>query len=248
LYVGPPERIVHKATALALDASGNRAILGRMAPAAVVIDLDKPESTPRHLAHPAAISVALSPDGLWAATGNHNGAGAKVWDATTGQLVRDLLTGVGNVGVWFRPDGNQLITATQDGLIFWDTATWTEQGRTPTNGEATIAWDPGSKLMAYTPSRFLAGLQNAGTGRPLVTLEAPDDLQVLRMALTPGGDRLVVWSGRPSHIRVWDLRLLRSRLAELGLDWDMPPYEPATPKADSPLRIEVDSGGLADKK
>jgi eukaryotic-like serine/threonine-protein kinase len=248
LHVGPPESLGQSATGLALDATGSRAIFGQGRPGAVVIDLNKPEGAPRQLNHLAAIYVDLSPDGRWAATGNHNGAGAKVWDATTGRLVHDLLTEFGNVGVRFRPDGRQLVTANQDGLIFWETETWTEQRRIPTNGVPAVAWDMGGKLMAYTPSRFHVELQSAATGRALATLEATDDLQVLVMALTPAGDRLAVWSGRPSYIRVWDLRLVRSRLAEMGLDWDMPPYGPAAPKADSLLRIEVEPGDLTEKK
>ena len=99
-----------------------------------------------------------------------------------------------------------------------------------------------SKLLAYTSSRYQVELQDPATGRPLATLEAPDGLQVIAMLFTPGGDRLVVWSTSPSHIRVWDLRLLRQRLAQLGLDWEAPPYEPPAANPPLPLRIEVDAG------
>ena len=41
--------------------------------------------------------------------------------------------------------------------------------------------------------------------------------------------------------RMWDLRLIRERLAELGLDWDAPPFPPATPvAANRPLQIVVE--------
>ncbi|HKB35135.1 MAG TPA: hypothetical protein VKD72_01695, partial [Gemmataceae bacterium] len=248
LHVGPPENTSQSATGFALDQSGGRAILGRLSSQAIVIDLDRPENPPRLLQHATAINVAMSPDGRWAATGNHNGAGAKVWDATSGELLRNLLTEFGNVRVWFRPGGKELVTANQEGLIFWETGSWNEVRRIPTHTEAIVSWDREGQVMAFTPSRYQVELQNAATGQALATLEAPDDLQVLMMALTPDGDRLVVWSGRPSHIRVWDLRLLRTRLAELGLDWDMPPFEPAAPRINSPLRVEVDAGVLAELK
>lgn len=248
LRIGPPENMGQSAMAFALDRNGNRAILGRLRPGAVVIDLDKPESAPRQLKHPTAINVDLSPDGRWAATGNHNGAGAKVWDATDGRLVRDLVTEHGSIAVRFRPDGKQLVTAGHNALTFWETETWTEQRRIPVDGVTAVAWDAGGKLMAYTPSRYHVELQSADTGQTVATLEAPDGLQVLMMALAPSGDRLAVWSGRPSHVRVWDLRLLRRRLAEMALDWEMPPYQPAGPEPDSPLRVELDPGELAEKK
>jgi WD40 repeat protein len=248
LCVGPPENKGLGALGFALDRGGGRAILGQLKPGAVVIDLNKPERAARCLEHPGAIYVDLSPDGRWAATGNHNVAGAKVWDAASGRLVRNLITEHGSVVVRFRPDGKQLVTAGHAALVFWDTATWTEERRVPVDGLTEIVWDAGGRLMAYAPSHDHTELRDAASGRPLATLESPDGLQVLMMALTPRGDRLAVWSGRPPHIRVWDLRLVRRRLAEMGLDWEMPPYEPVTPNADSPLRVEVDLGELAEKK
>ena len=247
--VGPPLKMAQPATGFALDQLGSRMIVGRMNPGALVIDLDEPERLPRRLRHPAAIHVGLSPDGRWAATGTHNGAGAKVWDAADGKLIRDLLTDSISTVVAFRPDGKQLATSSHKEIIFWETDTWKEVRRIPMSGEAqpALAWDRRNLLLAYTPSRYHVELQDAEAGRKLATLEAPDGLQVAGMVLAPGGDRLVVWSGKPTHIRVWDLRLLRQRLAELGLDWDAPPYDPPAPHLNSPLRVEVDLGELEEK-
>ena len=244
LHVGPPERL-GVAPWDSPTRTGGRAIIGHGVGAAV-IDLDTPAGAPRQLNHLAAIYVALSPDGRWAATGNHNGAGAIVWDATDGRLVRKVLADHGSIHVWFRPDGKELVTANIDGLTFWETETWKELRRIPTNGEADVVWDTGGKLMAYTASRYQVELQNAATRRPVATLEAPDDLQVLMMALTPGGDRLAVWSGRPSHTRVRDLRLLRNRLAELGLTGTC--RRTAGRRSSIRPRVEVDPGVLAEKK
>jgi hypothetical protein len=41
------------------------------------------------------------------------------------------------------------------------------------------------------------------------------------------------------RLHVWDLRLIRQRLAAMGLDWDLPPYEPAAQPAAPPLKVEV---------
>jgi tetratricopeptide (TPR) repeat protein len=47
-------------------------------------------------------------------------------------------------------------------------------------------------------------------------------------------------------IQVWDLRSLRRQLAELGLDWDLPPYPPPDRKKEAgPLRITIDFRNLA---
>ena len=67
---------------------------------------------------------------------------------------------------------------------------------------------------------------------------------------SPDGSRLFVYSHRPAHVRVWDLRLLRRQLKDLGLDWDAPPFPPTENAADpaTPWRVEVDLGDLAPKQ
>jgi hypothetical protein len=50
---------------------------------------------------------------------------------------------------------------------------------------------------------------------------------------------LVVSDGL-GKVHVWDLRLIRQRLAEMKLDWDLPPYAPETqPSSQDPVRLEV---------
>ena len=46
-------------------------------------------------------------------------------------------------------------------------------------------------------------------------------------------------------IQIWDMRRIRARLAEMGLDFDLPPLPPAPEGLPEPLRAEVDLGELA---
>src|SRR5262249_13749227 len=63
------------------------------------------------------------------------------------------------------------------------------------------------------------------TGRELATLTDPDlDMNHLPI-FTPDGTRLITVSSA-NGIHVWDLRLIRQRLKELGLDWDGKEYAP----------------------
>src|SRR5262249_4749531 len=71
---------------------------------------------------------AVSPEGRWVATGSHwlhEGSGAKVWDAQTGQLAEDLPVG-GLCSVRFSPDGRWLLTgsAGSGGPRLWEVGTW----------------------------------------------------------------------------------------------------------------------------
>lgn len=46
-------------------------------------------------------------------------------------------------------------------------------------------------------------------------------------------------------VRVWDLRVIRKRLAAMNLDWDLPPYPPPTSVGPArPLKVEIDLGEL----
>jgi hypothetical protein len=50
--------------------------------------------------------------------------------------------------------------------------------------------------------------------------------------------------------RVWDLRLIRKGLQELGLDWDSPPFPAAQPEPsmpDRPLQVQLDLGEMEDE-
>src|SRR5262249_36020236 len=66
---------------------------------------------------------------------------------------------------------------------------------------------------------------------------------------SPDGTRLIGAhsSGKAKGVCVWDLQLIRGHLAEMGLDWDAPPYPPAAAEYTPvrPPKIEVRTGNPA---
>jgi hypothetical protein len=42
--------------------------------------------------------------------------------------------------------------------------------------------------------------------------------------VSPDGSRLVSYTSDGPAVHVWDVRLIRHRLAEMHLDWDAPPF------------------------
>lgn len=201
---------------------------------------------PVPLPHPHVKWVSLSPDGKWAATGTWNGSGVRVWDVATGEQARELPL-LGSTNVAFSPDGRWLLTGNGRAYQFWEVGSWNagpEIRRQDTAELAGVmAFSADGRLLAVTGSRRDVFLVDVPTARTLARVEAPWARAVDSLSLSPGGDRLVATSG--SLIMDWDLRRVRARLAEMSLDWELPPYPPAPPQAVAPPAVEVELGELA---
>jgi WD40 repeat protein/serine/threonine protein kinase len=247
LHLGPPRLLavpagVRPLQRVAFDGPGHAlAVVGGNA--GTVLHLDQARAQTPDLRHDDAVFVAQSPDGGWVATGTWNGYGVRVWDAHTGRPACDPLLAdqpdARIATVAFSPDSRWLVTGTGTEFRFWRTGSWTTERRIPRAPEAghfAVVFSPDRSLMALTTSRAVVQVRDYPDGRLLATLQGPPADTVQPLGFSPDGDRLVVLAdGRP---RVWDLRLVRTQLADLGLDWDLPPYPPA-PAAGSPVRVQV---------
>src|SRR5262249_41221489 len=119
---------------------------------------------------------AVSPDGRWVATGSHElhqGPGAKIWDAQTGNLVQELPV-AGLCSVRFSPDGKWLLT-TGGGPRLWAVDAWKEcpsLGSTPNSSSG--AFTPDSKLLALGGVPGVVRLLLPQTGEEVARLTAPE--------------------------------------------------------------------------
>jgi len=210
---------------------------------ALAFDLDTPRAKVLVEA-PFLTYAAFSPDGRWLATGNRQGAGAKVWDAYTGQLVTTLrlasdTPGEGSAQVGFSPDGRWLVTSTFEEYRFWEVKSWRRAHglRRENAGKSigTFVFSPDGAMMATRPSLTEVRLTVPATGRALATLPSPGN----PFCFSPDGSRLVT-AGEQDTFLVWDLRLIRRQLSELGLDWDLAAFPPEAADGHSaPPRVEV---------
>jgi hypothetical protein len=98
--------------------------------------------------------------------------------------------------------------------------------------------------MLAVPTGIGFRLVETATGRTLATLDDPNLEPVVHPVFTPDGTRLIAHTnGKVKGVRVWDLRLIRRHLAEMGLDWAAPPFLPAAETGPArPLTVEVRTG------
>jgi len=188
-------------------------------------------------------SIELSPDGKWAASRGWHSPVVSIWNATTGEPAGQLVVGP-KTGVAFTPDSRQLVVMRDGEYAFWDVATWQAARRIHRQGgvlPGPIAIAPDrSTMVVKTPGRLLS-LLDAESASPLARLEPPtNDDKVGYCIFSPDGEELLSHDG--AQIAVWHLRLLRSRLAKLGLDWDEQPGLPNPVRvAGGPITVEIDA-------
>lgn len=209
---------------------------------AVVVDLQDPSMKAVPLRpHPMADRIAITPDGRWVATASWHNSLVKVWDARSGDLVRTLQM-PGRTEVAFSPDGRWLATSTS-AYQLWEVGSWLPKGSAvpghPTFNWNLTAFSPDSRVMARTLDGNKIQLLETLTGKPLATLEAPGAIPIHRFKFSPDGSRLAVVQ-MDQQVRLWDLRLIRQELAQMNLDWDLPPYPPVRTAVATPARLEVE--------
>jgi serine/threonine protein kinase/WD40 repeat protein len=248
--VGPPERLpLPRGSALGQSGDGrvivtcSRAVDNEQPHAGGwVLHADRPDRPIRLDPGTDIAWIAVSPDGRYVVTSVHQTGLAKVWDARDGRPVKQLAE-YGAGYPHFSPDGRWLSTEVDGGRVF-AVGTWEPGPRL--GGAGTFA--PDGKLVVVPAFGRGDRLVDPATGQTLATLADPElhPQPIFLPVFTPDGTRLI-GVGTGKGVRVWDLRLIREHLAEMGLDWDAPPYPPVDPvgKVVPPPRVEVRLGDPA---
>jgi serine/threonine protein kinase/WD40 repeat protein/Tfp pilus assembly protein PilF len=250
--IGPPQMLQPRGTTVgfAITPDGRTIAAAMYDDGGLVFDAQNPQHARWVRPHRDVRRIAVSPDARWVVTGSHGvPEGMKLWDAQTGRLIHDF-PGVPNKigGVWsFSPDGRWL-AVDWDGWVLFETTTWTPKVRLFRGLCRCLAFAPDSRTAVYGDNAGTLILAELETGRELARLEDPEQARLNFVAFTPDGSRLVTTLADRPYLRVWDLRAIRRRLAELRLDWD-PPAIFATPDAPgsfppTPKPFRVDRGRL----
>jgi serine/threonine protein kinase/WD40 repeat protein len=238
LKVGPPV-FLHYGTFLDIATDQTGDVIGQAAGmGAFLLRPGKPIL--RLGPHVDARHISISPDGKYAATGNHGGdEGAKIWDTTTGELVARVETGGGSGGIFTADSKRFYAQGTRDCKML-KVGTWEEFPAGAWDGFLTFSPDGG--LVLTGAGSGVICLQTSDTGHEIARIEDPES-DYGDPIFTPDGRALVAKDDSRYGIQVWDLAAIRRQLAELGLDWDQPALAEAPEQtALEPLVLDVDYG------
>jgi WD40 repeat protein len=197
------------------------------------------------------LTTVLSPNGRWAAASYWNDPRVHVWETADPKPPQYL--GFTRADDYvrlaaFSPDNQWLVVGSLHNYHWWRVGTW-EPGPTlaaeqVAQSTAPLAFTPDGALLAISRTPYTVQLVDPATGREFATLTAPDRHMVKWLAFNPDGTQLAV-AARDHVVQLWDLRLLRSQLAKLELDWDRPPYPLHGVGAPGRLHAQRMRGGVA---
>jgi WD40 repeat protein len=217
-WTGPVLRDTRR-MALAADGRTLAVLVGNRQ--AVLLGGDRWTERLLDLSAPQVNSIALSPNGRWAATGTWRGKGTRVWDLHTGRQIGEELPG-GDAFVAFSPDARWLVNGTETEYRFWEVGSWRPGlriPRTPPTGAGPLAFSTDGKILAIAHAFREVRLIETVTGRELATLAAPEPHPIRWLCFRPDGEQLAV-ACEKGVLQLWDLRRIRERLVELGLGWE----------------------------
>jgi serine/threonine protein kinase/WD40 repeat protein len=173
--------------------------------------------------HPGMRFLAVNHDASLIASGAWLSPGVIVWDGHTGEQIKSFQN-PDTTSVIFSPDGHYLVAATAERYIFWQVGSWVQVLSIPQQANndfvPMMAFSHDGRIFAGTHSRDTVRLHDAATGEVLADLEPPDPHMVTGLCFNSDGSNLAVCEGSEAT-RIWDLQVIRSRLAPLGLDWKL---------------------------
>jgi len=241
LRIGPPTNLLPFWGESIGSSSDGRVITSPQGTGALLLDTDHPDRPISLGPHADVRYTAVSPDGKWAATGSHWETKVKVWAARTGKLVTELPVEAASV-VGFSPDGRWLAT-TEGGLRLWAVGSWKPGTQI---GGGYFAFSPDCSLLAVETGHGVIRLVSPESGQEYARLADPNQERSHGICFSPDGTQLVTPTQDSHSIHIWDLRAIREQLAEMGLDWALPPYSPA-PAVDGPqpLQVQLELGDMA---
>ena len=175
--------------------------------------------------------LALQPKALWMAGMITGSSSIDLWNLSENAGAQGPFAIPGSEYFVFSPDGKWLVTCWGGQFQFYRVGAWQTPAllipRVPASYQhAPIAFTQDGTVVALASSRYTIHLlrltEDVRTApKVIASLESPDRSPLEILAFSPDGRRLAAATANLT-IQLWNLTLLRERLAELDLDHDWP--------------------------
>jgi WD40 repeat protein/Tfp pilus assembly protein PilF len=179
-------------------------------------------------------SIAISPDGQWAAAGGWKEEGVFIWDLPRRRLARILSPSVGEgeaqTIVEFSPDGRWLVCCSQHGVVpaycFWEVGTWKLGplvSKLVTTGLIAPVFTGDSRMVALAVSPEQIRLAQTSNLHTVAHLSTIQPLGAAPLAFSPDSTKLIASTNRKTAL-MWDLRRIGEQLGRMDPDWVPPSF------------------------
>jgi serine/threonine protein kinase/WD40 repeat protein len=244
--IGPPQFLAATADAGSDASSDGRVRAVPQRTQTLLLDRDRPGKQVVLGPQFEVRNCAVSPDGHWVAAfswwPDAASKSARVWDTQTGDSI-DLPVESSSFGR-FSPDGRWLAVNTADhGCQLWETNGWRPGKRFPNGG---FCWSPKGQYFLIGDELATIRCVDPETAKEVFRLTGPEGTWYAPGCFTPDGATLIAATSDYSAIHVWDLRLIRMHLRELGMDWEIPEFSLDSKGKDraTPIAIDLEPGIL----
>ena len=163
----------------------------------------------------------ITPCGKYLVTSTWKGRDIKVWDATSGQLIKGLAPDWKTATFAFSPDGKQLVATCEKGQKIWEIGSWDLKRETPRDKldgfVGDTAWSKNGDWIISAYTMYQPQLVSAESGEILAVFEPTVSVAGNMMRISDDNRFLVVASRDQVH--VWDIELIQQNLKKLGMQW-----------------------------
>jgi hypothetical protein len=160
---------------------------------------------------------AVAPDESWVAAPYHRNPVVRIFRVPDFSVVCALTNPAPVRSLACAPSGEHLAVLTRDSLCLWETRTWTLAKKLPlvTDSYGQVSYSGDGKMLLVTETARNGTLRRADTLEPILPLP----LWRLPNAISADGRHLALnVEGR--RLQFVDLRAVRARFRELGIDWE----------------------------
>lgn len=208
---------------------------------------DKVVQTVLTPAHRMAFFGDMSRNQCFVASGTFKGNNVQIHDMRSGAIIKTLPAGTSCP--WFSTDNRILAVAEIGRYSFWETDSWQmlKEMHPVTRG----IW-PGS--LAFTSDSRVVAIENGSAIElldtqnfvPFAEFPVPSGETIESIRFSPDNRYLVVGGGDEGVTHLWDLKIVRQQLNDLGLDWDHQISAlPNQLHETKPIKLNLDLGELA---